>query len=195
MGCKAGGREVSLVESGESLQRGQDVVDVIIVSLLRLQGGAKHLLACDPLSTLTASGVPSTHLLQQLLHRVGEAVRHLVDELRAGDVHAVHDGVLLRAQDAVGLAARLQHVHLDVLLHHQPDLLQQGVQVLLHAAGAVDVQVEVLWDLQQVGHFLRVGLVLRWREGREVRRATGVGWCRLQVDMVVVPWTAAWAEP
>lgn len=93
-----------------------------------------------------------------------EAVRHLVDELRAGDVHAVHDGVLLRAQDAVGLAAGLQDVRLDVLLHHQPDLLQQGVQVLLHAAGAVDVQVKVLRDLQQVGHLLRVGLVLRWRE-------------------------------
>lgn len=93
-----------------------------------------------------------------------EAVRHLVDELRAGDVHAVHDGVLLGAQDAVGLAARLEHVHLDVLLHHQPDLLQQGVQVLLHAPGTVHVQVEELRDLQQVGHLLRVCLVLE-REG------------------------------
>lgn len=90
-----------------------------------------------------------------------KAIGHLIDELRAGDVHAVHDGVLLRAEDAVGLAAGLEHVHLNVLLHHQPDLLQQGVQVLLHTPGAVHVQVKELRDLQQVGHLLRVCLVLR----------------------------------
>lgn len=95
-----------------------------------------------------------------------EAICHLVDELRAGDVHAVHDGVLLRAEDAVGLAAGLEHVHLDVLLYHQPDLLQQGVQVLLHAPGAVYIQVKELRDLQQVGYLLRVCLVL-WRKERE----------------------------
>ena len=61
---------------------------------------------------------------------MAEAVAHLVDELAAGDVHAVHDGVLLAAQDAVGLTAGLQHVRLRVLLHHKLRLLQQGVQVL-----------------------------------------------------------------
>lgn len=92
---------------------------------------------------------------------MSEPIGHLVDQLRASDVHAVHDGVLLGAQDAVGLTARLQHVRLDVLLHHQADLLQQGVQVLLHAPGAVHVQVEELRDLQQVGHLFGVCLVLR----------------------------------
>lgn len=73
---------------------------------------------------------PGPHLLQQVLHRVAEAVDHLVHQLAAGDVHAVHDGVLLAAQGAVGAAAGLQHLRLRVLLHHKLHLLQQGVQVL-----------------------------------------------------------------
>lgn len=52
-----------------------------------------------------------------------ESVCELVDELTASDVNAVHDGVFLAAQDAVGLAARFQHLSLSVLLHHNPDLL------------------------------------------------------------------------
>lgn len=69
----------------------------------------------------------SSHLLQQVFNRMCESVRELVDELTSSDVHAVHDGVFLAAQDAVGLAARLQHLGLCVLLHHHPRLLQQSV--------------------------------------------------------------------
>lgn len=65
-----------------------------------------------------------THLLQQVLHRVVEAVRKLVDELAAGDIHTVHDGVLLAAQDTVRLTACLQNLCLCVLLHYQLDLFQ-----------------------------------------------------------------------
>lgn len=52
-----------------------------------------------------------------------ESVSELIDELTASDVHAVHDGVLLAAKDAVRLAARLQHLGLRVFLYHHPNLL------------------------------------------------------------------------
>lgn len=70
------------------------------------------------------------HLLQQVFHRVSESVRELVDELAASDVYTVHDGVFFTAQDAVSLATRLQNIHLCMLLHNHPDLLQQGIQML-----------------------------------------------------------------
>lgn len=69
-------------------------------------------------------------LLQQVFHWVSESVRELVDELAASDVHAVHDGVFFTAQDAVSLATRFQNLHLSMLIHHHPDLLHQGVQML-----------------------------------------------------------------
>jgi hypothetical protein len=48
-----------------------------------------------------------------------------------------------------------------VFLNNVPDVAQQGVEVLLLLAGGVGLQVEVQWDLQQVGHLLRVKLVLQ----------------------------------
>lgn len=59
-----------------------------------------------------------------------EAVGQFIDELTTADVNAVHDGVLLTAQDAVGLTAGLQHLRVCVFLHHQLDLLEQCIQVL-----------------------------------------------------------------
>ena len=88
----------------------------------------------DSRTFLLISGQPSslhsTPLLQQVLHGVVEAVGELVDELAAGDVHAVHDGVVLAAQDAVGATAGLQHLRLGVLLHDVAHLLQKPIQVL-----------------------------------------------------------------
>lgn len=82
----------------------------------------------------------------------------------------------------------------------QIDLLQQGVQVLLHAPGAVHVQVEELRDLEQVGHLLRIRLVLcsrgEGRGGALVKEGAygDAAHARRQERRAVSPWTEAWAE-
>ena len=55
----------------------------------------------------------------------------------------------------------LSYLGVRVFLDNVPDVAQQGVQVLLLPAGDVGHQVEVQWDLQQVGDLLRVNVVLQ----------------------------------
>ena len=83
----------------------------------------------------------SPHLLQEVLQQPGELVHLLVQELAAGDVHPVEDGVLLVAQRVEGPGAGLQDVRVRVLLHDLPDLSQQRLQVLERERTASGVSV------------------------------------------------------
>lgn len=68
--------------------------------------------------------------MQEVLQQSVEFVHQLVQQLGAGDVHAVKDGELLIAEVVIGGGADLQHLSVCVLIHNLPDLPQQSVQML-----------------------------------------------------------------
>lgn len=86
----------------------------------------------------------STHLLQEVLQEPIELVYELVEKLGAGDVHSVEDGELFVAEIVVGGRAGLQDLSVCVLIHHFPDLPQQGVQMLDENMKAHNVVLEAL---------------------------------------------------
>lgn len=68
--------------------------------------------------------------MQEVLQESTELVYKLIEKLGAGNVHAVEDGEFFVAEIVVGGRAGLQDLSVCVLIHHLPDLPQQGVQML-----------------------------------------------------------------